>query len=119
MEDLARDKVLLPRDFTDEVGALVVPRTTPGGLPIARGRTFGTVQEMLALIGAGKGVCLVPAHARRYDSRPDVTYVPIHDGRPFEWRLVWLTSAESARVRAFAQAASDYVRLRPDPLMGP
>ncbi|MDR8413544.1 LysR family transcriptional regulator [Nonomuraea sp. 3-1Str] len=119
MEDLARDRVLRPREFTDEVDALVVPRTTPGGLPIPRGLTFGTIQEMLALIGAGKGVFVVPAHARRYDSRPDVTYVPIQDGRPFEWRLVWLTSAESARVRAFTQAATDYVRLHPNPLIGP
>lgn len=95
MDDLARDRVLRPREFTGEVDALVVPRTTPGGRPIPRGLTFGTIQEMLALIGAGKGVFVVPAHARRYDSRPDVTYVPIQDGRPFEWRLVWSASARA------------------------
>ncbi len=117
MDDLARDKVLRPRSFADEEDALVVPPTTPGGRTIERGTTFGTIQEMLALIGAGKGVFVVPTHARRYDARPDVAYVPIHDGQPFGWRLLWLTSGENARIRAFVRAATDYVHHHPDPLL--
>jgi hypothetical protein len=43
---------------------------------------FGTAQEMLALVGAAKGVFPVPAQAPRYYSRPDIVFVPIHDAPP-------------------------------------
>ncbi|MFI6485849.1 LysR family transcriptional regulator [Nonomuraea sp. NPDC050663] len=111
--DLARDKVLVPRDFTHEVDALVVPPLED----LRRGPSFSTIQEMLALIGAGKGVFPVPEHAMHYDARPDVAYVPIQDGQPFGWRLIWRASAESARIRAFVQAAQDAVEFGASPLI--
>ncbi|QKG23866.1 LysR family transcriptional regulator [Actinomadura verrucosospora] len=109
VEDLARDKVLRPRGIPDELDALSVPASTPGGRPIERGMEFGTVQEMFALVGAGRGIFPVPRHASLYDSRPDVVYVPMPDGPPFEWRLVWRAAAETNRIRAFCEAAADLV----------
>lgn len=97
--DLARVTVLrcaLPDPWLDEhaPGAEVRPRA---GL-----------QELLTLAGAGEGVLPVGAHIRRYYPRPDVTYVPLADAPRLEWGLVWRT--ETARVRAFADAAADWVR---------
>jgi DNA-binding transcriptional LysR family regulator len=83
-----------------------VPRVTADGKPPKRGPTFTTVQEMLALVGAGKGSYPVPAHASEYYPRPDVAYVPI-DNAPIEWRLIWLTDAETDLIRAFDCIAAD------------
>ncbi|MEO3807711.1 LysR family transcriptional regulator [Sphaerisporangium sp. B11E5] len=119
MEDLAREPVLRPGEVPGYLDRSVVPARTPGGLPIERGPGFGTVQEMLALVGAGRGVFPVPAHAARYDARPDVAYVPLEDGPPYEWRLIWRATARTARVRAFCRAARDFAARDADPLLGP
>jgi DNA-binding transcriptional LysR family regulator len=67
------------------------------------------VQEMLSLVGAGKGMYPAPAHMVRYYARPDVVYLPIVDGPPFEWALTWRRNAVTERIRAFNQAALDLV----------
>jgi DNA-binding transcriptional LysR family regulator len=118
LEDLARDKVLRPRSFPDYMDESLVPRRTPGGRPIERGPEFGTVQEMLSLIGAGQGMFPVPAHAARFDTRPDIAYIPIRDGLPRERRFIWRSTAETHRIRAFTQVARDVVGRSPNPLQG-
>jgi DNA-binding transcriptional LysR family regulator len=118
MEDLARDKVLRPRSFPDYMEESLVPRRTPGGRPIERGQEFSTIQEMLSLIGAGQGMFPVPAHAARFDTRPDIAYVPIQDGLRRERRFVWRTTAENHRIRAFTRVARDVVARDPNPLAG-
>jgi len=117
LDDLARAKVLCPRGLPDEVDEVAVPAATPGGVVIERGPDFGTVQEMLALVGAGQGVFPVPAHAARYDSRPDVVYLPIRDGLPFEWRLIWRAAVTTNRIRAFSEAAQHYLTAGVNPLL--
>jgi len=97
----------------------LIPRETPTGRPIERGPEFNTVQEMLSLVGAGKGIFPVPAHARSYDARPDITYVPIRDGLPRERRLAWRATAETSRIRAFNQTVCDFVAARANPLTDP
>jgi hypothetical protein len=74
---------------------------------------------MLSLVGAGKGIFPVPAHARSYDTRPDIAYVPIRDGLPRERRLTWRATAETSRIRAFNQTVWDFVAARANPLAGP
>ncbi|MFT2016415.1 LysR family transcriptional regulator [Streptomyces sp. 796.1] len=117
LDDLARTVVLRPRLLTPEVDALAVPPATPAGHPVERGPDFGTIQEMLALVGAGRGVYPVPAHAQRFDSRPDVAYVPIEDAQPFDWRLLWRTASTTEQLRGFVRAAQDVVVGRPNPLL--
>jgi DNA-binding transcriptional LysR family regulator len=116
LEDLARDEVL--RAPCSDLGyweAARVPERTPGGRRIERGQVTVTFQEMLTLIGAGRGVYPVGAHATRYYTRPDVTYVPFRDAQPLEWGLIWRTSAETSRVRAFDEAARDVITARGGP----
>lgn len=81
-------------------------------LTLASDRTFGgltaaTIHEALTLVGAGVGVLPIGAHAQRYYRRPDVTYVPLTGAESSEWALLWWPGGETARLRAFSQAASD------------
>jgi DNA-binding transcriptional LysR family regulator len=117
LEDLAAEKVLRPRSIPDYMDESLVPRQTPAGKPIERGPDFSTVQEMLSLIGAGKGIFPVPAHARRYDTRPDITYIPIRDGLPRERRLTWRITVETSRIRAFNQTVREFVDVHANPLV--
>ena len=108
LNDLARDKVLqAPTALPDYVHDALVPQHTPDGHPIKRGPSFATVQEMLSLVGAGKGMYPAPAHMSRYYARPDVTYVPIIDAAPMEWAFTWRKATETHRIRAFDQTARD------------
>lgn len=121
LNDLARDKVLRsPDTLPAYLHTSHVPTHTPDGQAINRGPTFATIQEMLSLIGAGRGMYPQPAHMAHYYARPDVTYVPISDGAPFEWAFTWRRSAETQRIRAFSQAALDLASstARQDPVFG-
>jgi DNA-binding transcriptional LysR family regulator len=111
--DLAQARVLRsPPAVPDYWDESLAPRQTREGRPVERGPTFATIQEMLALVGAGKGTYPVPANASRYYLRPDVAYVPIRDAPPFEWRFIWLTAAETSLIRAFDRTAAEVATAR-------
>lgn len=113
LDDVARAKVLRsPPAIPDYWDEMLAPTHRPDGQPYERGPTFATVQEMLALVGAGKGSYPVPVQASVYYVRPDVAYVPISDAVPFEWRFIWPTAAETRSVRAFDRAAAAHARRR-------
>lgn len=105
-EDLA--DITLIRMPTNLPAAMLEDRTparTPGGRPIAHGLIAHTFQEILALVGAGAGGFIVGAQVTRFYLRPDVVYVPIRDAAPLEWGFVWQATRETARIRAFSDAA--------------
>jgi DNA-binding transcriptional LysR family regulator len=117
LEDLSRDEVLrAPCSDLDYWEASRVPERTPGGRPIARGQVTATFQEALTLIGAGRGVYPVGAHAARYYGRPDIAYVPFQDAPPLEWGLIWRRTGATTRVRAFAEAAREVTESRGGPM---
>ncbi|WP_433226779.1 LysR family transcriptional regulator [Microtetraspora malaysiensis] len=110
LEDLARATLLqLPGTLPDSLRDDRTPRTTPSGRPIEPGPSAATFNEMLTLIGAGRGVFPVGAHARRYYARPDVAYIPLDDAPPLRWGLLWRADNATARVHAFTQAAYDLI----------
>ena len=111
--DLARTKVLrTPPAVPDYWDHALVPQHTPDGRPVERGPSFDTVQEMLALVGAGFGTYPVSTQSTSYYARPDVAYVPIHDAPPYQWRFLWLSAAETATIRAFDRAAATLAKAR-------
>ncbi|MEV6201371.1 LysR family transcriptional regulator [Streptomyces sp. NPDC051771] len=111
MEDLARETVLqIPASLPDSPRDDRAPHPTPAGRSVTFGPSAMTFTELLTLVGAGEGVAVVGAHARRYFARPDVTYVPIADAPPVEWSLFWPTGGATARVRAFSETALDLVQ---------
>ncbi|MEV6431551.1 LysR family transcriptional regulator [Nocardia sp. NPDC051463] len=106
LEDLTEvTLVRLPTTLPDSVVQDRVPSHTPSGAPIAHGRRAQTFQEILTLVGAGEGAFIVGAQVTRFYLRPDVTYLPFDDAPPVEWGFVWRSSRETARVRAFNDAA--------------
>jgi DNA-binding transcriptional LysR family regulator len=80
------------------------------GMELLRPAPAATFQEMLTLVGAGRGVFPVGAHARRYYARPDVAYVLVRDAPPVEWGLLWPAGGATARVLAFGRAAQELIR---------
>jgi DNA-binding transcriptional LysR family regulator len=64
-------------------------------------------QEIMALVGAGKGVCLVPAAAALHDPRPEVAYVPVTDADPAVVSLAWLPDRSSPTLNAFVATARE------------
>jgi DNA-binding transcriptional LysR family regulator len=111
--ELARTTVLrTPPTVPDYWDHALVPQHTPDGRPVERGPSFATLQEMLALVGAGFGTYPVSIQAASYYARPDVAYVPIHDAPPYQWRFVWLSATVTATIRAFDRAAATLAKAR-------
>ncbi len=110
----ARDSVSI-----DDVGQLPLlgvaaagtpdDRSPAAGRPVGPGPVASTFQDLLTLVGSGRGAFPVGAHVRRYYPRPDVAYVPFAGAAPVRWGLAWRRDRGSARVLAFNRAALDLV----------
>lgn len=83
------------------------PFYTPSGRPIERGPQATTLDEIFTIISAGDGFSPIYAHVARYHIRPDIAFVPFHNGRRGRWAPVWRSDAETAPVRALAQVIRD------------
>ncbi|MEV5204660.1 LysR substrate-binding domain-containing protein [Streptomyces sp. NPDC053720] len=107
LEDLARDRVFAcSGNVPDYWQEHLAPTRTPSGQPVRRGRSAATMQETLAMVGAGQGISPVGADVAAHYTPRGVVYVPFSDAEPVEYGLVWRTAGETARVRAFVEAAS-------------
>ncbi|MFI0468705.1 LysR family transcriptional regulator [Saccharopolyspora sp. 5N102] len=110
VEDLARVEVIdVVGPAPDYWWEFHVPTTTPGGRPISRRQAVRTFQELLTAIANGQGVSPVVESVSRYYARPDIALVPLRGMPDSEVALVWRTAGETARVRAFAEAAERVV----------
>ncbi|MER0241669.1 LysR substrate-binding domain-containing protein [Streptomyces sp. HSW2009] len=110
VEDLARDRVFaclgdVPGYWQEHLA----PALTPTGQPVRRGRSAATLQETLAMVGAGQGITPVAADVARTYAPRGVAYVPFDDAEPFEYGLVWRAGGDTARVRAFVETAEQVV----------
>ncbi|MFI5692480.1 LysR family transcriptional regulator [Kribbella sp. NPDC051586] len=95
----------------DDLPGFERPRQMPTERPVDPGSVAASFQEVLTLVGAGRGVFPISAHIRRYYMRPDVAYVPFRDAPPVHWRLMWRADGATARVLAFAAAVHDLVNV--------
>jgi DNA-binding transcriptional LysR family regulator len=77
------------------------------GLPGRVAAEARSPQEIMALVGAGRGVCLVPATAALHDRRPDVVCVPVTDAEPAVVSLAWLPDRSSPTLKAFVATARE------------
>jgi DNA-binding transcriptional LysR family regulator len=59
------------------------------GLPGRIAARAASVQEILALVAAEKGVCLVPASVAQQYPRADVVYIEMSDADPAVVSLAW------------------------------
>jgi DNA-binding transcriptional LysR family regulator len=72
-------------------------------------RATGVV-EILTLVAAGRGVCLMPATVARHYPRDDVTYVPVVNAEPAVVSLAWRHSSASPALTAFIDTARSVAR---------
>ncbi|WP_282776407.1 MULTISPECIES: LysR family transcriptional regulator [unclassified Nocardia] len=90
------------------------PRHTPTGAPIQHIPVTMTFHEIISYIGEGKGVTISSARAERYHTRHDVAYIPLSDGPPVEYALLWPTARETTATRAFIDTICRVARDEPD-----
>ncbi|MFE9404050.1 LysR family transcriptional regulator [Streptomyces sp. NPDC006530] len=110
LEDLSETPLITvtgqPQYFLDHH----YPHRTPKGRLIPRGPSTTAWQEVLALVGAGKGVSPTCARAAQYYSRPDVVYVPFSDAPLVEYGLLWTATNSTPKVRAFTEVLLETAR---------
>jgi DNA-binding transcriptional LysR family regulator len=106
LDELAGQTVLTVENAPDYWIDQHLPPRAATGEPVVRGPSAATFQAALALIAAGRGILPVTAQVGRFYARPDIAYVPITDARDAEFALVWKSSRENARIRAFAELAA-------------
>jgi DNA-binding transcriptional LysR family regulator len=75
------------------------------GLPGRVAAQSASVQEILTLVAAGRGVCLVPSAVAAHYPRSDVAYVPVTDADPAVISLAWRPGPLVTDVEAFVHAA--------------
>lgn len=105
MEDLAGETVIGPAGAPDYLLDRYVPARTPSGRPLERHNVVTSRQELLALVGASRGVAVVGAQGTRYHQRPDIVYVPFSDAPPIEYGIVWPAAGATRRLREFVRLA--------------
>ncbi|MEV8524258.1 LysR family transcriptional regulator [Streptomyces sp. NPDC052000] len=85
------------------------PRRTPQGRPIRHGPAAVGWQEVLSLVGVGKGATVASVRARHYHGRPDIVYVPFRDAPPVDYALMWREAGCTAELRAFISTVLEFV----------
>jgi DNA-binding transcriptional LysR family regulator len=84
-----------------------LPTHTPRGHVIERGPLVTNMDELLTLVGAGEVVNVLPSHATRFWSRPDIVWLPFRDLGSLTYGLVWRAETENDPIRAFARVVRD------------
>ncbi len=77
------------------------------GLPGRVAARSTGVLEILTLVAAGRGVCLLPSAVARHYRRADVVYVAVVDAEPAVVSLAWRADSEDLRVASFVELVSD------------
>ncbi len=80
------------------------------GLPGRVAAASASVQEIVTLVAAGRGVCLVPSVVARDYQRADVTFVPVRDADPAVVSLVRRPGEPSPGVAAFIRTSHEVAR---------
>ncbi|MCW2865077.1 MAG: LysR family transcriptional regulator [Actinoallomurus sp.] len=120
VEDLADYELLkLPSAEPARLRDLWTPRFTPSGRPIRHtvddlvtmtGRNEVLIDDVLTLVARGRGLhCTVASLLKRFHF-PGLIVIPIRDMPPMAIVPVWLTAADNAMIRAFAEAAAIFRR---------
>ncbi len=77
------------------------------GLPGRVAAESRGLSEILTLVAAGRGVCLVPASVAENHPRDDVRYRPVTDADPAVISLAWLPGGLSPSAAGFASVVRD------------
>ncbi|MFE9662546.1 LysR substrate-binding domain-containing protein [Streptomyces sp. NPDC005955] len=83
------------------------PFRTPRGRPIERHIVVPNLDNLFTIVSTSQVTHVLGAHVLRFHVRPDIVYLPVHDGPRLSWGLVWSSDRESAPVRTLAQVVRD------------
>jgi DNA-binding transcriptional LysR family regulator len=119
VEDLTEYELLKPPITEDpRLRDLWTPRFTPSGRPIRHtaddlatltGRRGVLVEDVLTLVARGRGLhCTVTSLLERFPF-PGLRVIPIRDMAPMVVVPVWLTAADNATIRAFAETTATFM----------
>jgi DNA-binding transcriptional LysR family regulator len=72
-----------------------------------------SLQEILALVAADRGVCLVPQTVAHHNPRAGVTYVPVTDADPAVVSLAWRPGPIYPAATAFIEASRQIAATKP------
>jgi len=106
LDDFADRPVADTPPFRREMMDAFIPPVAPSGRQLRR-VTTRSPEDLLLRIAIGEQVHPTVASMLAYVSHPEITSVPISDLPPSETALVWLDTARSATIHAFAQTAAD------------
>jgi len=76
-------------------------------LPGTVAAVASSVQEILTLVAAGPGVCLVPSAVAQQYPRADVIYIPVSDADPAVISLAWRHGHVTPAAEAFIRIARE------------
>jgi DNA-binding transcriptional LysR family regulator len=82
------------------------------GLPGRVAAEAASIQEILTLVAAGRGICLVPEPAARHYPRDDVADVEVSDAEPAVVSLAWAPGPRRPVVDAFVQTVREVAAAR-------
>jgi DNA-binding transcriptional LysR family regulator len=85
------------------------------GLPGRVAVEAASIQEILTLVSAGRGVCLVPSTAAHRYPRDDVRYVEVTDADPAVVSIARAREPARPAVEVFIQVARETARTRMEP----
>jgi DNA-binding transcriptional LysR family regulator len=85
------------------------------GLPGRVAARAASVQEILTLVAANKGVCLVPLSVARHYPRADVAYVKVGDADPAVVSLAWAAAGIRPIVQSFIDTTRRLAPARAEP----
>ncbi|WP_439681297.1 LysR family transcriptional regulator [Embleya sp. MST-111070] len=103
LEDLAVLPLITAAGVSPAWHDAYFPRRTPQGRPVEHAVAVAGWQEMLSLVGAGRGATVSTVRAGRYYGRPDIAFVPFDDAPTVDGVLMWRRDGVSAELRAFVE----------------
>ncbi|NKY89747.1 LysR family transcriptional regulator [Nocardia veterana] len=107
LEDLALLPLVMGVGMSSSWRDVHFPRRTPEGRHIEHGPVGAGWQEILSLVGAGKGATVAAARAGLYHARPDIAYVPFDDAPLIEYALMWRDADQTVGLEALVQTVLD------------
>jgi DNA-binding transcriptional LysR family regulator len=124
---LARNQTLTFADLRDESFVINPADNQPGppprwlaeqrrhGLPARIAAQAASLQEILALVAAGRGVCLVPQAVAHHYPRAGLTYVPVSDADAAVVSLARRAGPIAPAVKAFIEASRQIAASKREP----
>jgi DNA-binding transcriptional LysR family regulator len=111
LADLAPDPfITVPHSHNPRWRSEWLEEQSRHGLPGTIAAEVTSLEQLVTLVAAGRGVCVVPASNAQLYPREGVVYIPLTDAEPAVVGLAWPTGASRQTVRDFLDTARRIAR---------